>query len=212
VVEVAVKPDPDKAILGGVYAGAVLVAAFAFGVSYTHIYDLGRANGQHAWAAKLLPLSVDLLIVVASLVMFLQRRYDEKPADLAKWLPRGMLYAGIVATIAANVFYGLHWTGLAPYVSAWPAAVFAAVVETVFVAVRPVQREAVKRTVIAAGQPAVPATVMDAARAAFEASRSAGNPLSSYQIHKRFGIARSVADKICKAAVAASLNGSGPHE
>ncbi len=202
--------DTNSLILGGVYVGAVLVAAFAFCVSYTHIYDLGRANGQHAWAAKLLPLSVDLLIVVASLVMFLHRRYSEKPAGLAKWLPRVMLYAGIAATIAANVFYGLHWTGLAPYVSAWPAAVFAAVVETVFVAVRPVQREAVKRTLISAGQPVIPATVTDAARAAFAASAAAGNPLSGYQLHKRFGIPRSQADKICRApSLSASLNGDG---
>jgi hypothetical protein len=203
-------PDPNAAILTAVYFGAALLAAFAFGVSYTHIYDLALANGQHAWAARLTPLSVDLLIVVASLVLLLQRRYDEKPDGFAKWLPRAMLYAGIAATIAANLLAGLHWTGLDPYVSAWPATVFAAVVETVFVAVRPVRRNGIKRTVIQAGQTPVPATVADAARTAYAASVAAGNPLSSYQVHKRFGIPRSQADKICKpAAATAAMNGDG---
>jgi Protein of unknown function (DUF2637) len=207
------RPDPDRSILAAVYFGAALLAAFAFGVSYTHIYDLALANGQHAWAARLTPLSVDLLIVVASLVLLLQRRYDEKPDRLAKWLPRAMLYAGIAATVAANLLSGLHWTGLDPYVSAWPATVFAAVVETVFVAVSPVRRNGVKRTVIAAGQPPVPATVADAARTAYVASVAAGNPLSSYQVHKRFGITRSQAARICTpAAGKAALNGDGPHE
>jgi Protein of unknown function (DUF2637) len=42
--------------------GAVVcaVAGFAAVVSYSHIYDLGRAHGQTGLAARLLPLSVVL--------------------------------------------------------------------------------------------------------------------------------------------------------
>lgn len=128
--------DARSAVLVCVYVAASALALFAFGASYSHIYDLGIANGQHAWAAKLTPLSIDVLIVVASLVILLQRISDETPAGLAKALPRAMLYAGIAATLFANYASGKHWTGLDPYLSAWPAAVFAATVETVFVAVR----------------------------------------------------------------------------
>ncbi len=52
------------------FATAVVVcavAAFAAVVSYSHIYGLGRAHGQDGTAARLLPLSVDGLILAASL-------------------------------------------------------------------------------------------------------------------------------------------------
>jgi hypothetical protein len=42
------------------------VAAFAAVVSYSHIYGLGRVHGQDGAAARLLPLSVDGLILAAS--------------------------------------------------------------------------------------------------------------------------------------------------
>lgn len=203
--------DPRTALLVGVYVGATSLAAFAFGQSYKHIYDLGRLHEQDGWTALLLPLSVDVVIVVATMILLLQRIYGEKPSGLAKWLPRVMLYAGIAATIGANLLYGLPYGWETAGISTWPGVVFAGVVETVMVAVRPMQREPVKRTVIPAGQPLIPATVTDAARAAFAASAAAGNPLSGYQLHKRFGIPRSQADKICRQPAGVSLNGDGPH-
>lgn len=191
--------DADTLILVAVYAGLGLVAAFAFGQSYQHIYDLGRLHAQRGLDAKMLPLSVDLLIVAAGLVMLLQRRRPaaERPTwrNLAWWLPRTMLYAGIGATITANVLYGLPFGYLSAGISAWPGVVFAGLVETVMVAVRPVQRAAV----ISAGQTAVPATALDAARAAYLASVAGANPLTGYQLHKRFSIPRSAADKIARA-------------
>ena len=202
--------DTRIALLAGVGVGAVALAAFAFAQSYKHIYDLGRLHQQDGWTSLLLPLSVDVVIVVATLIMLLQRTYDEKPARLAKWAPRVMLYVGIAATIGANLLYGLPYGWLTAGISTWPGVVFAGTVEVVMVSVRPVRREAVKRTVIPAGQMQVPATVLEAARIAFEASLAAGNPLSGYQVHKRFGLSRSAADKICKLP-AAAMNGSG-HE
>lgn len=202
------KPDPDRSILAAVYVGAASLAAFAFGQSYKHIYDLGRLHEQDGWTARLLPLSVDVVIVVASLILILQGRSDEQPDDLAKWLPRAMLYVGIAATIGANLLYGLPYGWETAGISTWPGAVFAGTVEVVMVAVRPVQRTAVKRTVIPAGQPLVPATVAEAAQAAFAASMQAGNPLSGYQLSQRFGLKRSQADKLVAASKAA-MNGSG---
>ena len=198
----------DRTIRVCVWVAVALVAAFAFGQSYEHIYDLGRLHAQHGWTARLLPLSVDLLIVAAGLILWLQKAASDKPAGLARFMPRLMLWAGIGATIGANLAYGLPYGAETALISTWPGAMFAGLAETVMVSVRPVQREAVKRTVIAAGQSLVPATVMDAARVAHAASVAAGNPLSSYQIHKRFSIPRSQADKICRTA---ALNGDGPH-
>src|SRR5258707_7108875 len=61
-------------------AGVVLaVAGFAAVVSYSHIYDLARAHGQTGTAARLLPLSVDGLILAASLVLLHEAR-NRRPA------------------------------------------------------------------------------------------------------------------------------------
>ena len=207
------QPVSDRAIRNTVYGVAALVAVFAFVVSYAHIYDLARGHGQHGVAAKAMPLSVDMLIVAASLMLFLQSRASERAAGLARLLPRLLLWAGIGATIGANIAYGWPYGWLGAAISAWPGAVFAGLVEMVMVTARPKVREAVKGTVIAAAKPLVPATAVEAARTAFEASAAAGNPLGPYTLAARFGIPRSQANKICRPAVtAAALNGQGPHE
>ena len=204
------KPDPDTAILVAVYAGAAALAAFAFGQSYKHIYDLGLGNHQDGWTAQLLPLFVDVVIVVASLILVYQRRYTQPPTGPAKWMPRVMLYVGIAATIGANALYGLPYGLETAGISAWPGVVFAGLAETVLVSVRPVQRKGAAATVIVAGQALTPANAVEAAKAAYAASVAAGNPLSGWQIHKRFGIPRSTAAKIAKPA-ASQLNGEDPH-
>ena len=53
----------DRLIRASTAAVVTAVAAFAAVVSYSHIYDLGRAHGQNGTAARLLPLSVDGLIL-----------------------------------------------------------------------------------------------------------------------------------------------------
>jgi hypothetical protein len=210
-----------------VYVVAVLLAAWAFIVSYSHIYDLGLAHAQHGIAAKGMPLTVDLLIVAASLVVWMQKREDARPTGLARILPRLMLWAGIAATVAANIGYGLPSGWESGALSAWPGAVFAGVVEMVMVTVRPTRREAVKQTVKTAGQPVIPASSYDAAVAAFAASVADRKPLGDWQLHKRYGIPRSAARKIVTAPVPqtpagtalpsplapvpAGLNGSGSH-
>jgi hypothetical protein len=207
-----VKADPAvRWLIYGALAAVGAVAAFAFGQSYEHIYNLGLQHAQHGWTARLLPLSVDLLIVAAGVVMWLQKQAGVDPDGLARWLPRMLLYAGIAATVGANVTYGLPSGWLSAVISAWPGAVFAGLAEMVMVAVRPVLAAAVKQTLIPAGPVGVPASSYDAAAAAYAASVAGGHALTEYQLHKRFGIARSAARKICTPTVpaAASLNGDG---
>jgi len=101
------------------------VAAFAAIVSYSHIFELGRAHGQDGAAARLLPLSVDGLIASASLVMLHAARRKLPVPQLARW----MLGLGVGATVAANVEYGMPFGWLAAVVSAWPAVAFVGSVE-----------------------------------------------------------------------------------
>lgn len=198
--------------LWAIYLGGVGVAGFAFTVSYTHIYDLGAAHGGSVLVDRMLPLSVDLLIVVASLVVLRQSRGPRPGTRLARWLPRCVMWAGIVATVAANVAYGIQFGVFGAVVWGWPGAAFVGVIEMIMVAVRPEPQtggQDEKPAVVTAGQAAIPASAYEAASAAYAASVAGRNPLTEYQLHKRFGISRGTARKIvAPAAPEPSLNGA----
>ena len=71
-------------------------------------------------AARLLPLSVDGLILAASLVLLHEARNDRDAPRLARF----MLWLGIAATIGANISYGAGYGLLGVLISAWPAVAF----------------------------------------------------------------------------------------
>lgn len=104
------------------------VAGFAAVISYSHIKDLGASHGQTGAADALLPLSVDGLIVAASLVMLHEAQHGRKAPVLARW----MLALGVAATVAANVAYGLSYGPVGALFSAWPAVAFIGAAEMLF--------------------------------------------------------------------------------
>ena len=150
-------------------------------VSYSHIYGLGRAHGQDGTAVRLLPLSVDGLILAASLVLLHEARNGRHAPPLA----RLMLWLGIGATIGANIAFGAGYGLLGAVISAWPAVAFIGSVE---IAMQQVRRSRVPRPVISG--PAVPGDVEQAVRVAYAASVAAGQPLSQRAMAERFGLSR----------------------
>ena len=64
-------------------------------VSYSHIYGLGRAHGRDGTPARLLPPSVNGLILAASLVLLHEARNGRDAPRLARF----MLWLGIGANI-----------------------------------------------------------------------------------------------------------------
>jgi hypothetical protein len=101
--------------------GVVLtVAAFAAVVSYSHIYDLATAHGQSGTAARLLPLSVDGLILAGSLIVLHEARRGVKGPALA-W---ASVWLGVGMTVSANVLYGVRFGLLGALLSGWPAIAF----------------------------------------------------------------------------------------
>jgi hypothetical protein len=115
----------DRVIRFVTAAVVCAVAAFAAVVSYSHIYGLGRVHGQDGTAARLLPLSVDGLILAASLVLLHEARNGRDAPRLARF----MLWLGIAATIGANIAYGAGYGLLGALISAWPAVAFIGAVE-----------------------------------------------------------------------------------
>ncbi|PXY25130.1 hypothetical protein BAY59_24190 [Prauserella coralliicola] len=113
----------------GLVSGAV-VAAVAGAASYTHMRALAAEHGEQ-WLSYITPLSVDGLLVVASLVIVEARRRGDRGPVLA-WLA---LVAGVLASLAANVAAaGPDLTS--KVIAAWPPAAFTIAFELVLRLVR----------------------------------------------------------------------------
>jgi Protein of unknown function (DUF2637) len=199
--------NTDRLIRGSTAAVVTAVAGFAAVVSYSHIYDLGRAHGQSGTAARLLPLSVDGLILAASLVMLHEAR-NKRPAPA---LSRCMLWLGIAATVGANVAYGSGFGLLGMVISAWPAIGFIGSVEMVMVMVRkgrpaPVTVPVPDQVTVVPALTNLAGIADEAAVLAYRASVAGGNPLSERALADRFGITRPRARKL-RTEVAAESNG-----
>ena len=177
----------DRVIRFVTAAVVCAVAAFAAVVSYSHIYGLGRAHGQDGTAARLLPLSVDGLIMAASLVLLHEARNDRDAPRLA----RVMLWLSIGATIGANIAYGAGYGLLGALISAWPAAAFIGSVE---IAMQLVRRSRGPRATMSV--PEVPGDMEQAVRAAYAASVATGAPLSQRAMAERFGLSRRRVSKL----------------
>ena len=168
-------------------------AEAAAGGDDSPIYALGRAHGQEGAAARLLPLSVDGLIVAASLVLLHEARNGRGAPGLA----RVMLWLGIAATVGANVAFGVRSGVLGAVISAWPAIAFTGAVEMAMTLVRRARgpraaadTPAVAAVPSAAALPVAPGDVREAVVAAYAASVAAGAPLSQRAMAVRFGISR----------------------
>lgn len=95
-------------------AAVIVVALVAAAVSYEHMRALALEAGE-GWRAWLLPLSVDGMMVAASMAM-LSRRRAGQPAGALAWIA---LLAGAATSVAANVAAAEPTlTGRA--VAAWP--------------------------------------------------------------------------------------------
>lgn len=111
-------------VLHAVTVLAVLVVAgVAAVVSFSHMAEVGRRAGE-GWRALLLPLSVDGLVVAASMSLLVARRASVPGG----WLPWSALLGGVVASVGANIA-AAEPTTTARIVAAWPAVAFAAAFE-----------------------------------------------------------------------------------
>ena len=105
---------------GSMWILASGVAAIAAIVSYSHIYDLGRAHGGTGVPARLLPLSVDMLILVGEL-MLLHEADTKGRRFVLGWV---LVWSGILATLAANVAFGAQFGAAGAVIWGWPAYSF----------------------------------------------------------------------------------------
>jgi Protein of unknown function (DUF2637) len=93
-----------------------LLALIAGTVSYLHMHRLVALHGQPGWVASLTPLSVDGMIVAASTTLLAESRAGRGGGAL----PWGLLMAGSIASLAANVAVA-EPTLIGRIIAAWPS-------------------------------------------------------------------------------------------
>jgi hypothetical protein len=182
------------------------VAGIAAVVSYSHIYDLGRLHGGSGAPGRLLPFSVDMLIVVGELMLL--HEADENGHRF--WLGWVLVSSGILATMAANLVYGARYGITGALIWGWPAYSFVLVAAWMI----SVMKRAARRQGSAppgAVPSDVPGDAETAAMASLRATLAAGNPWSNNQLIERFGLTRGQAAKV-RQQVTAQANGHQPPE
>jgi hypothetical protein len=111
--------EAPRAVRRVTTAAVALVALVAAAASYSHMRQLAVAAGEGDMAG-VLPLSVDGLVVAASMSLLSAKRAGQR-AGVLPWLA---LAAGLGASLAANVA-AAQPTLAGRLVAAWPPAAFA---------------------------------------------------------------------------------------
>lgn len=173
---------------GAMWALSSVVALIAATVSYSHIYALARSHGGNVTDARLLPLSVDALILVGE-VMLLHQADRKGERFILGWV---LISSGIAATLTANVAFGAQFGLFGALLWGWPAYSFILVAAgMVSIAKRSQPRQASSEMYAF-----IPADAIQAAEASLRATLAAGNPLSQRQLSERFGISRADAKSV----------------
>jgi Protein of unknown function (DUF2637) len=96
-----------------------LLAVIAAVVSFGHMRELALRHGEASWSAMLIPLSVDGMVVSASMSVLLSSKMGRR----GDWLPWTLLILGSLASLAANVAVA-NPTAVSRLIAAWPSFAF----------------------------------------------------------------------------------------
>jgi hypothetical protein len=102
----------------------LLVAAVAATISYSHMRALAMTAGEGQWQATVLPLSIDGMLLAASMTALVRHRAGE-PVGVLPWLA---LLLGVAASVAANIA-SAQPTIEGRLIAAWPPVALLASLE-----------------------------------------------------------------------------------
>jgi hypothetical protein len=105
----------DRAVRHATTTAVVVVAAIAGIVSYRHMHAVALRYGEDQINATIVPLSVDGLIVAASMTLLAESRAHHDRS----WLAYILLCLGSLASLAANVLHA-EPDVVARIIAAWP--------------------------------------------------------------------------------------------
>ena len=200
----------DRHIRTATVLVVVALAAVAFYVSYRHQLALALGYGEEPDTARLFPLTIDGIIVTASLIMLYCARWQKTVPLLARFA----LWLGVASTLAANVAHGWSsgWGGR--LVSAAPAVALVIAYELLMwlirtmrhdtpqaPAVEVVYRDMPVEVEVEREVPVLPADRFEAARWVVEQAAQAGRRAPGRRaLADRWGIEIREADEILKQA------------
>ena len=115
----------DRLITALAAVAVIAIAVVAAIVSYRHALTVARDHGETGATAYMTPITIDGLVVVASMVMLDAARRRQHPPGLA-WCALAM---GIGATLGINVLYGVQHGLIGAVIAAWPAVALTIAVE-----------------------------------------------------------------------------------
>lgn len=121
----------ERVILGATITSVVLLAFIAGSISYRHLHLLALRHGESPWTAALLPLSVDGMVLCASMALLADSRRGRRGGVL----PWTLLVVGSLASVAANVAVA-EPSIIGRAVAAWPAFAMIGGLEMAFRLVR----------------------------------------------------------------------------
>jgi hypothetical protein len=121
----------DHVIWWTTTATVVLLATIAAAVSYRHLHTLAVRHGESSWSAALVPLSVDGMILAASMALLADSRRGKRGGIL----PWTLLIIGSLASVAANIAVA-EPSLIGRAVAAWPAFALIGGMEMAFRLVR----------------------------------------------------------------------------
>jgi hypothetical protein len=200
----------DRVIRYSTVTAVAAVGLAAAVLSYRHQFELAAGHGESELTAKLIPISIDGLLLAGTLAVLDASRRQTGHA----WAARVTVGLGVAMTMWANIVHGLGfgWTGI--IISGWPPVALMAAIEVLARMVRP-SAPAVDTAV--PGPPAgpvltqiAPADSEHAAQFALAASVAAGNPISQRQMMSRFGLTRAAERKVRQAVLAGSNGHASP--
>lgn len=91
--------------------------------SYGHIYVEGSRYGEHGVDDRILPITIDGMLLALAIANVFAARFNRR----SKWLRLGLLL-GVGGTVAANAAYGATWGITGGLLSTWaPVALFVTV-------------------------------------------------------------------------------------
>jgi Protein of unknown function (DUF2637) len=109
----------DRCIRFVTVISVVLLAVIAAVVSFGHMRELALRHGEARWSATLIPLSVDGMVVAASMSVLLASKMGRR----GEWLPWALMIVGSLASLAANVAVA-NPTTVSRLIAAWPSFAF----------------------------------------------------------------------------------------
>jgi hypothetical protein len=123
----------DRAIRWSTIGAVAAVGLTAAVLSYRHQFELAAGHGESALTARLLPVSIDGLLVAGTLAILDASRRQTGHA----WAARITVGLGVAMTMWANIVHGLGygWAGI--ILSGWPPVALMAAIEVLARMVRP---------------------------------------------------------------------------